>query len=302
VNSHLHLTFQETYPEGVAVVKPLPEHTTALMYEAIDIALNLTQCPTTPMPKSCPPNRPSCKPCDSAKAVKLQLLPTLRNTTQQYTIGTVPHPYTLTSLHYAKDALDLNFLRKNAQRDMWLSALTQDVVGKGVSEQTRIVEFKTLVAAPDAAHHSLWLTAERVSQDDIDWIFGFSLPQTSYTKADPATPTLSDLKLYPRPTMPAAIPNVEVPEDRWIKNEEERLTKAREALKSKDKNMVVTVQAVEAWNTADSEAWKFARAFSARRRMQRKKWEEEENQFAGSEKKAGVKSVAAGGRWHDRLG
>jgi hypothetical protein len=33
INSHLHLTWQEQHPEGVAIVKPLPEHTTALMYE-----------------------------------------------------------------------------------------------------------------------------------------------------------------------------------------------------------------------------------------------------------------------------
>jgi hypothetical protein len=75
----------------------------------------------------------------------------------------------------------------------------------------------------------------------------------------------------------------------WIKKEEIRLGKARDALKSKDKRMKTVVKAVEDWNLADTEAWKFARAYSARRRMERKKWEEDEQKFAGSEKKAGVR-------------
>ncbi|KAF2639258.1 hypothetical protein P280DRAFT_470633 [Massarina eburnea CBS 473.64] len=298
INSHLHLTFQESYSEGLAVVKPLPEHTTALMYEAIDIARNITQCPTTPMPKSCPPNRQSCKPCDATNPNKLELLTTLKNSTKQYTIGTVPHPYTLTSLHYTIDPITPKFTRTNTQRDIWINEVAKDIV-PDLSERWRLLNFKLLVAAPDGAHHSLWLTAERISQADIDWILGFSPPQASYKKDEPAPTHLAELTLFPRPDMPSPLVDVEVPQERWIKSEEERLKKAREALMSKDRNMVVTVQAVEAWNAADTEAWKFARAFSARRRVERKKWEEEEQKYAGSEKKAGVRPVAAGGRWSD---
>lgn len=78
INSHLHQTWQEQHPEGVAIVKPVPEHTTALLRETTDIARNLTQCPSSPMPKSCPPNRPKCKPCDANKSMKLQQFSTLR--------------------------------------------------------------------------------------------------------------------------------------------------------------------------------------------------------------------------------
>ena len=56
------------------------------------------------------------------------------------------------------------------------------------------------------------------------------------------------------------------------------------------------VDAVEKWNLADTEAWIFARAYSARRRMARKKWEEEEKSYVGSESKAYGK-----GRWTDRF-
>ncbi|KAF2257251.1 hypothetical protein BU26DRAFT_513957 [Trematosphaeria pertusa] len=303
INSHLHLTFQETYSEGVAVVKPLPEHTTALTYEAIDIARNLTQCPGTPMPKSCPPNRPKCTPCNPNKPRKLQLLPSYKDLSGLYSISTVPHPYTLNSLHYTRDTLDANFLRKSAQRDLWIGALTKDMLGEQHSESWRVVAFKDEVAAPDSASHSLWLTAERVTQADLDWIFGFNLPQLASPNSEPSSPSdTSELIVFPRPGMPESIPGVDVPEERWIKNEEERLKKAREAIKSKDRRMQEIVDMVEKWNLADTEAWKFARAFSARRRRERKKWEEEEQKFAGSERKAGIRPGAGGGgRWTDRL-
>lgn len=297
INSHLHLTFQETYSEGIAIAKPLPEHTTALMYETIDIARNLTQCPSTPMPKSCPPNRQKCTPCDPNKTMKMRLLSSYKNSSGLYTIGTVPHPYTLNSLHYTRDTLDVSFIRKIAERNLWLIALTKDLLGENHSEGYRVVDFKDAVAAPKSGPNSLWLTAERVTQADLDWIFGFNLPQTASSGGElGAKLGDSGLIVSPRPGMPLPIEGVDAPEERWIKNEEERLRKAREALQSKDRHMQEVIAMVEDWNMYDTEAWKFARAFSARRRVERKKWEEEEQKFAGSEKKAGV----GGGRWQDR--
>jgi hypothetical protein len=288
INSHLHLTFQEQHPEGVAIVKPLPEHSTALMFEATQIARNLTQCPTSPMPKSCPPNRPRCTPCRANKPMKLQEFPEFVNTTKLFTVGTVPHPYTMTSLHYTRDTLESSFIRTIAGRDQWIKALTQKSIGKDKTEAYRIVQFKELIAAAPA--HSLWLTAERVTQADLDWIFGFDLPRMASATEEPSSPSdASELILFPRPEAPKPIAGVTVPDDVWIKKEEIRLGKARDALKSKDKRMKTVVTEVEQWNLADTEAWKFSRAYSARRRMERKKWEEEEQKFAGSEKKAGVR-------------
>lgn len=299
INSHLHLTFQEQHPEGIVVVKPLPEHTTALMYEAIDIARDLAQCPASPMPKSCPPNRPKCKPCDANKVKKIQQFPELVNTTKFFTIGTVPHPYTINSLHYTRDTLDANFLRNNAKRDLWIWELTRKSIPEEHTESYRVVQFKELVAAAPA--HTLWLTAERITQHDLDWIFGFDLPQIASPIGEPSSPSnASELIIFPRPGLPDPIEGQEVPDEKWIKREEERLRRARDAIKSKDRNMKVIVEAVEQWNLADTEAWKFARAYSARRRMERKKWEEDEQKFAGSEKKAGVRpGGSGGGRWLD---
>ncbi|KAF2190705.1 hypothetical protein K469DRAFT_721601 [Zopfia rhizophila CBS 207.26] len=303
INSHLHLTFQNIFSDGIAVVKPLPEHTTALMYEAIDIARNLTQCPTSPIPKSCPPNNFKCKPCDPAKPIKLQLQSSYHNTSTLYTIGTVPHPYTLNSLHYTRDTLDGNFLRRNANRDQWIFEATKDLLGEKHSGQDRIIHFKEAVVAAHSPSNSLWLTAERESQADLDWIFGFNLPQVASENSDPSSPSdSSELIIFPRPAQPEPQKNVEVPEEKWIRNEEERLRKARDAIKSKDRRMQDVVDMVEKWNLADTEAWKFARAWSARRRVERRKWEEDEQKFAGAERKAGVNSQGgSGGRWIDKL-
>lgn len=299
INSHLHLTWQEQHPEGVAIVKPVPEHTTALLREATDIARNLTQCPASPMPKTCPPNRPKCKPCDANKGMKLQQFPEFVNTTKFFTIGTVPHPYTLTSLHYTRDIIDTNFLRNSAKRDLWIQKLTDKSIPSDHTEELRVLKFKELVAAAPA--HTLWLTAERITQDDLDWIFGFGLPQNASTTGEPSSPSKeSEVIIFPRPEPPKPIEGVDVPDEKWIEKEEERLKKARDAIKSKDRNMKLVVEAVEQWNLADTEAWRFSRAYSARRRQERKKWEEEEAKFSGSEKKAGVRPGEGGGRWTDK--
>jgi hypothetical protein len=286
VNSHLHLTFQEHHPDGLAVAKPLFDHTTALVYEATELARRLVQCPATPMPKSCPPNRKDCKPCDPNKMLKLQLTPEFVNSTRSFTIGTVPHPYTLTSLHYTRDTLDANFLRTTAHPDLWIKELTKKSIGKDKSESYRVVRFKELVAAVPV--HSLWLTAEHIVKDDIDWILGFTLPRIpSPTKEPSAASDISELILFPLPDRPKPLKDHQEPDETWIEKERTRLDKAREALKSKAKGMKAIVEAVEQWNQADTEVWKFARAFAARRRMERKKWEADEGGYAGTEKKAG---------------
>jgi hypothetical protein len=305
INSHLHLTFQETHPDGIVVVKPLPEHTTALTYNAIEIGRNLTQCPSSPMPKSCPPNRQKCKPCDANNPLPFKLVPTFKNSTKQYSIGIVPHPYTLTSLHYMREDVDARFLRKETDRDPWLTALTKELLGPDHSELYRVLFFKDEVASLRKASHSLWLTAERTTQADLEWIFGFNLPQSASPNKEPSSPSKdSELVIFPRPGEPKPIEGVKDQEERYLRKEDDRLKKAREFLSQlrtakADEPVRIKVKEVEDWSMADTEAWRFARAFSARRRNERKDWEETEKSYSGSERKAGVKS-GGGGRWSDR--
>jgi hypothetical protein len=55
---------------------------------------------------------------------------------------------------------------------------------------------------------------------------------------------------------------------------------------------VAVKAAVEAWNLADTEIWRFVRAFGARKAMERAKWAEEEERFL---------SEGVVGRWVDKV-
>lgn len=278
INAHLHITWQNTFSDGVAVLKPLPQHTTALVEPAVEIARNLTQCPTSPIPISCPPNRPKCAPCLTSQPKEIQMLAHYRNITTIYTVGTVPHPYTFTSLHYRKEALTTRFLRREAERDMWLATSTKELLGTGVAATSRVVRFKESVAGIHGASHSLWLTAERETHTDLDWIFGFRLPREADDKGTSETPVPGPERRPPPPKS-----KVPPPTETELVEEKALLSKARQAIRSEAREMVKVREMVEAWNLADTEAWKFARAFSARRRVEREVWEQEERKYAGAE-------------------
>lgn len=70
----------------------------------------------------------------------------------------------------------------------------------------------------------------------------------------------------------------------------------REAIASTARHQIIVRDAVEAWNLADTEAWRFARAYSARRKMERRKWEDEESGYAGAEGKRRTGTLE---RWLD---
>ncbi|KAK8248314.1 hypothetical protein HDK77DRAFT_442144 [Phyllosticta capitalensis] len=294
MNSHLHNTWQNIFDKGISVLKPVPTHMTALVAEAVDLARNLTQCPDSPMPSSCPPNR-KCKPCVSnVSSRRIQLMPIYRNDSQLFTIGTVPHPYTFLSLNYQRDTVDAKFLRREVkERDLWLISVTKELLGTGKSASTRISHFKDAVASEHGAHHSIWLTAERESQKDLNWLFGFELPDSPEDDGRSETPVPGPER---RPAPPKPAPGEgPLPTQAELAAEQELFDKARRAVKSNFKEMARVKDAVEAWNLADTEAWRFARAFSARRRVERLVWEEEESKFAGAERK----KQGSWGRWFD---
>lgn len=298
INSHLHTIWQNRFPAGISVLKPLPEHMTALMEPAIDLARNLSQCPTTSMPSSCPPNAPRCQPCVSSKPMIISTPLVFRNASTLFTIGTVPHPYTTTSLHYEREPLDIKFVRRLgfSSRDQWLYGVTKEVVGSSTGPPARLVVFKDAVASEWGTARSIWLTAEHESPDDLDWIFGFALPREASDSGKSETPVPGPERrpLPPKPEGPA-------PTEDELKRERSLLARARETvrmdLKDRKRRQTKrgTVEAVEAWNLADTEAWRFSRSFSARRRVERLKWEEEERKFAGAESRKD-----GWGRWFDR--
>lgn len=279
INAHLHDAWRNTFHKGIAVLKPLPKHSTTMVEPALDLATWLSQCPDTPMPSTCPPNLPKCSPCVSSSPMKVATPARYRNTTGLYTIGTVPHPFTLAALTAQRTDIDIPWVRRKMERDLWLSELTKEHMGTGVSANYRIVTFKEAVAGDWATAHSIWLTAERETLPrDLDWYFGFAIPVNGTDDGKSETPVPGPER-RPKPEVNPADGPVATPED--LAKEPELMTRAREIGKSKEEQDITIRNAVEAWNLADTEAWKFARAFLARSRVERLKWEEDEKGFAG---------------------
>ncbi|KAJ1338040.1 hypothetical protein MN608_00898 [Microdochium nivale] len=306
INAHLHGTWLRSFKQGIAVLKPLPEHTTRMIEAASELAVSLSTCPTSPMPDSCPPNIPKCTPCSPKKLVKISTPASYRNTTDLFSIGTVPHPYTIQSLDNQRAYLNLTWIREKSVRDLWLYKISKDLLGAGVSSSTRLLKFKEAVAGEQTRYSSIWLTAERDTPRDLEWWFGFDLhKEADNVQSSADTPKTED-KDKPEEQKRAATddvaattetPNeVEEPDDEDI--ELQLLMKARAMRKTKDKNEIRIRDAIEAWNLADTEAWKFTKAFMARSRVERLKWEEEESKYAGGvgrDTEIGAKSS-----WTDR--
>lgn len=293
ITSHLHATWQSTFSSGIAVLKPLPLRTTNLVFTATELARNLSQCAESPYPSTCPPNNDRCKPCVSSHPMRLGIPQTYKNSTSLFTIGTVPHPYTLASLLHDQSLLSPRYIRRQTNRDEWILAASTEFLGTGRSSFARLTDMKDAVASDHGMAHTLWLTAERadnsVWREDLAWIFGFPIPTEPADDGKSETPVPGPERRPPPP-----VPEGGMPDPTVIAKEKVFFNKAKDVLRGKaTEGQVHAKEVIEAWNLADVELWRFVRAFAARRRVERKKWEEDERAFAGSEAKG------SWGRWFD---
>jgi hypothetical protein len=293
--SHLHSTWQNIFSSGIAVLKPQPEHMSSVVEPALKLAKFLAQCPESPMPASCPPNRPRCKPCVASTPMKISTPYAYRNISTLYTIGTVPHPYTHASLSSFREDIDIRWIRRESERDPWLSTLTKELLGTGVSGAPRVVKFKEAVASPYGTSHSLWVSAEKELPSDIDWHFGFAIPMNATDAGRSETPVPGPER---RPKEEHDPKDGPVPNDDERRKEQALLQRAIRFGKERTPDEERLKGAIEAWNLADTEAWRFARAFLARSRVERLKWEEEERKYAGGAGAERVKSDGWGA-WFD---
>ncbi|KAJ5482734.1 hypothetical protein N7539_006180 [Penicillium diatomitis] len=280
INAHLHSTFQSSFPAGLAVLKPFREHTTALVEPALRLAKALIQCPQSPIPKSCPPNIPDCRPCASGKTpMRISQPSGFKNTTFLFTIGTLPHPYTLISLQKNSDAVTTRQVRRETERDVWVTEVTKEHLGQELGASSRAAVFKQVVAGDQAVANSLWMTVESLPAeagqslpaellDEFEWQFGFQIPRGN--AIEPNTPNDKE-----------SVQNNN-PSQQGVDKEYELIKKAREVIRSKDANQKKIKDVAEAWNLADTEVWRFVKAYHARAVVERKQWEQEEKAFSGS--------------------
>lgn len=280
MNAHLHLVWQNVFSDGVAVLKPHAKHTTPLVADAWELAHLLAECPDSPAPESCPPNYPTCSRCEPGR-FKISTPEQYSNATTLFTIGTVPHPYTLATLSNMRDSIDVAWIRRKMSRDPWVNAVMTDTPGAETGGGSHVTRVKAAIAGdPSSPAHSIWLTAEKEPPADLHWYFGFTLPANSTTlekEAEKGDGT-----------------------DAEAERERDILSKALRVGASSEEGEVKVREAVEAWNLADVEAWKFARAFLARRTVERMEWEDEERRYidgAGSED-----GRHRWNRWMDKIG
>ncbi|KAL8768336.1 MAG: hypothetical protein Q9209_005370 [Squamulea sp. 1 TL-2023] len=317
ITSHLHLTFLNKF-SGIAILTPHRSHSLLIHYPAITLANALTTCPSSPIPTSCPPNNPSCTPCSLSKPLPLSNPPAYTNTSSLFTIGTVPHPYTLASLLARTASLSIPHIRRNSARDPWLVSTTAKTLGPTLGGPDRIVSFKENVASEEVSFRSLWLVAEEeggdkdgaVSKKDLEWYFGFSLPTYNITslsdpksKTSSITATLASPNLYHSSSSSSldnkdSVGNKELDLQRTLlahsksvlnlnseSNGKSGRWKGRRRASSKDEDVSDerVRLAAEAWHLADMEAWRFVRAWGARGREERREWEGGDRRFVGRE-------------------
>lgn len=284
ITSHLHLTFLNTFSTGFAILTPFPANTLTLSQPALSLAHSLATCPDSPMPGVCPPNAPTCVPCSQRRPLQIATPSSYYNTSSLYTIGTIPHPYTLSALLAPTTGITIKHIRRYTERDRWLHTVTESTLGREISGPARIVSFKETVAADWGSWRGLWMTEDPVILEhrDLEWHFGFSLPFVNNTSS-----------LVPKTQQPTA---KELATQTTILEEAKELIKVK---KQKKGSMDIRIKdAVEAWNLADTEAWRFVRALGRRETLTRKQWEKEEKEFAGGEDAEG--RGKGWGRWFDR--
>ena len=288
--SHLHLTFRNRFPDGFAVLTPFPSKTHLVTHAAYSLANALRDCPKSPMQDSCPLNQPSCKPCSPSTAPPILTPEAYANSSSTYTIGTLPHPYTLASLLSRTRDITTRHIRRDTKRDRWIGAVTDKTLGEKLGGPSRLVGFKDAVAGDIGTARSFWMIdGQEPARKDIEYHFGFTLP----------TFNVSEASLPPIPNMSLGLEGSKREKksrEKDVKLQKDLLEDAQELVrhKTKKKSKGGVKEMVEAWNLADTEAWRFVRAFRARERVVREKWEQEERRFAGGEEGEG------GWQWFDK--
>ncbi|GAO13312.1 uncharacterized protein UV8b_00715 [Ustilaginoidea virens] len=298
ITTHLHVAWQNRFSDGIQVLKPHPDHMGALVTSALRLARELASCADSPMPGSCPPNLPKCTPCVAMPPLSVSAPTSFRNSSKTFTIGTVPHPWTLASLKEMRQSFNVSWIRQESPRDWWTTTVTRDLLGTGVSSTTRVMVLKELVAGEHAAARSLWIAAETDMPSDMSWYFGFAIPETGLRDGHATAPVPADrLPDKQNKQLHRENPPVASPEERAT--QQPLIDEAKRVIALTEPTEEAKLRAsLEAWNMADMEIWKFVRTFQSRRHQERHEWDKTEAKYSGGS--GTEQGRSAWNRWQDR--
>jgi len=205
------------------------------------------------------------------------------------------------TLNNQTEEITVAHIRRNTDRDAWIHAVTRDVLGDGRGGPSRVIALKDAVASEFGRSRSLWFTVEHfpadiniaITQDKtpsndveqrpqakalfpenwlehIDWHFGFPVSRTTVSHGESINPVpLQDRWQKGQQGVPEGKKKGSYdppdPSELQQKIEVKLLDRARDTINSRDKHLRLLRDVAEKWNLADLEAWRFVRAFRARR-------------------------------------
>lgn len=255
MNSHLHLNFFNEFISGIHLVHPFAEQTAVSAKPLNKLASVLANCSafTTPILNSCPPNRRSCVPCSPQHILETKEMPEYRPYSNVFTIGLVPHPYTLATFGRESTKVNVSYIRREVPRDEYVTTVSQYLFKHGLAnEENAVATLKKNIAGPAKARN-LWFPVEWFPTeegednlaadifDDLEWHFGFLLPRHSSPEED---------KTY------KALYHIDDP--LWTL-QYKLLAHAKKVVYKDEENPVKV--ASEAWSVRDTGLWRFVRAF-----------------------------------------
>ncbi|KAG6037173.1 hypothetical protein E4U41_005282 [Claviceps citrina] len=304
ITAHLHVAWQNRFSDGIEVLKPHPEHMSTLVGNALHLARQLASCSNSPMPGTCAPNMAKCTPCVAMSPIHVTTPARFHNSSTVFTIGTVPHPWTRSVLTDLRQTFNISWIRQESPRDAWTMTVTQDLLGTGVSSTARLMSLKEAIAGDYATAHSLWVAAETDMPTDMSWYFGFAIPRKGLANGEAVAPVPADRqpdrKIKKQPHRGDII-SMATPEQRAA--EQPLIASAKRVIAlTKPTDEAKLRASLEAWNMADTEIWKFVRAFQSRRHKEREQWERTEAKFSsgmGTEKGRSAWNRWQDGRAHD---
>lgn len=266
INAHLHSHFLSQYPGGVQVLNPIKSLSDIFSLNPYILAQKLSQCPESPIPDSFAPQKTEERvSCDKDN---IRFATQYANNTNAFTIGGIPHPMTLQGIMNDRLVPDLNWIRRNSPRDVFVKAITERIAEKGTGSGYRAVKLKELIAASltsslqsstgtsSGVAVSIWGSLEKTwDLKELEWTVGF---------------TFSDI-------IPAA-PHFNQGEE-TVRKHKQIMEDSKTAVKATSTGLKKLRGAIEGWNLADFEVWRFVEAFEERRRNEREAWANREKGF-----------------------